>query len=50
MSSVFELAKQTLARALGPQGPNVSFTITQEPQPKQDYDSMWTLFKGTKKV
>jgi hypothetical protein len=49
MTSVFQLAKSTLAKALGPQGPSLPFTIG-EPQSNQDYDSLWTLYKGTKKV
>jgi hypothetical protein len=49
MSSVFELAKSTLAKALGPSGPNLPFSIG-DPLANQDYDSIWRLHRGTKKV
>ena len=49
MASVLEFAKSTLVRALGPQGPNLPFSIG-EPQGQQDYDCLWRLHKGTKKV
>lgn len=49
MASVFELAKSTLAKALGPSGPSLPFSIG-DPLPNQDYDSIWRLHRGTKKV
>jgi hypothetical protein len=49
MASVLEFAKSTLAKALGPQGPALSFTIG-ETETRQDFDSLFTLHKGTKKV
>ncbi len=46
---MFELAKSTLAKALGPAGPSLPFSIG-DPLPNQDYDSIWRLHRGTKKV
>jgi hypothetical protein len=45
----FDLAKTTISKALGSQGPSLLFHIGVKVQ-EQDENSLWTLYEGTKKV
>ncbi len=45
----FDLAKSTISRALGPQGPSLPFHIGPKVL-EQDQNSLWTLHEGTRKV
>jgi SCY1-like protein 1 len=48
MASVLEFAKSTIAKALGPQGPALPFTIG-EPELQQERDSIFAIHKGQRK-